>query len=218
MNPSTAHGIKAPPVWAHRESNTQADRRGSPRFTPFEVIPAAFGAPGWRFVGLIANISSTGVCIRFQNHLHPELAQAGAMVNVDFVLGDDVFMASAKLVRIYGERASLQFEHELSERSVQMFVERGRSSAVQWEPGRAIVHGSLGIKVLSEVLDATESGRVVDLRHVTQIDNDGIGLALLVLDRRGTLDSCHADIRNLLSSSGVCSQCAGSCDFSGKRK
>lgn len=206
------------PVWAHRESNTKGDRRGSPRFKPLTVIPAAFGAPGWRFEGQIANISTTGVSIQRHKSVRAELAQQNATVDIDFVLGDDVYMATAKLIRIWDDFASLEFDQQLPESVVKTVIEQGQSSAVQWYPGRAVVHGSFGIRVLAEVLQATESGRVIDLRHVNQMDNAGIGVALLVQDRRGTLDSCHADIRDLLSISGVCSRCAGLCDFSGKRK
>lgn len=205
-------------VWAHQQSNTGPDRRGSPRYKPLPVIPAAFGAPGWRFVGQIANISTTGVSIQRHKSLHAELAQPHAMVDVDFVLGDEYFMATATVIRICGDLASLQFDRQLPESVVQTIVERGRSSAVQWQPGRAVVHGSLSIRVLAEVLHATENGRVIDLRHVSQIDNSGIGVALLVQDKCGTFDSCNAAIRDLMSASGVCAQCAGSCDRSGKRK
>lgn len=205
------------PVWAHRQSNTGGDRRRSPRFKPLAVIPAGFGAPGWRIGGQIANISTTGMGIQRHWSIHPELMQHDVTVEVDFALGDDFYMATAKLIRVVEDLASLQFDQQLPECVVQTVVERAQGSAVQWQPGRAIVHGSLGIRVLADILHATENGRVIDLRHVNQIDNAGIGLALLMQDRRGTFDSCHPDIRDLLSATGVCSRCAGMCERSGKR-
>lgn len=177
------------PVWAHLHSKTHSDRRGSPRFKPLNVIPAAFGATGWRLVGHIVNISTTGVSI--QNHCN----------NHDHV-----------------EITSLQFDQPLTNHAVQLIIEQGRGSAVHWEPGKAVVHGTLGIRVLNEVLQATAEGRLIDMRHVSQIDNAGIGVALLTLDQRGTLTSCHANIRELLSASGVCYRCTGACNLSGKRK
>lgn len=192
------------------------DRRLWPRYRPADRVAVALEASGWRVMGRLGDMSRSGLRVYRDWGIDSAAAACDVPVLVEWLVGDQLFKAEGVVIRVTAEFLAVRFVNLLDATVFQQLVWDSRACALQWLPGRVVVHGVLSPKIVTDVMAANHAKRLIDLRYVRQMDGAGLGIARLVLDRQGSLDGCHGDIRAALEQAGICSGCAGSCELAGR--
>lgn len=195
----------------------ERDRRLWPRYRPALRVAVALEAAAWRVMGQLGNVSMSGLRLSREWGIDCAKMTTNTPVTVEWLIDGQLVKMPGRVVRVCADFVSVHFDYLLEQAVFQQLVLQSQACALQWMPDRVIVHGVLGYKIVSEILVANQAKRIVDLRFLRKMDGAGLGISRLIIDRQGTLDRCHPDIRATLDQGGICGDCQGRCAQAGRR-
>jgi len=184
------------------------DRRINPRYRVTTDILAAVETDHARLTGKLLDVSKNGFSLQIATRIGEAPALQAPATGEIWVEGQLLKMGG-KLARAEKNQVGIELANSFDPFLLDRM--RSQSGAVQHRAGRVKVIGALNGTILHEVMRAVRAQKTLDLSCVTRIDSGGIGIALLALDHKATIERCSAVVRDFMRVAKICEKCKSVC-------